>query len=143
MDSFNILFQDWFATLFTIMAGIAMLIGWTWFASIRTRNPAHLVPLLICMIVGTAIAIGFVSLMWGGRAYFMAHRTESDNVHAEARAERVQNAREINYDLVDEIRMEREETERQCRLAEDREKNKAARESSEDYFESLKGKGDK
>ena len=73
MDSFNILFQDWFATLFTILVLLAMLGSWTWFAQIRTRNPAHIVPLLVCMIVGTAIAVGFIGLMWGGRAYLATH----------------------------------------------------------------------
>jgi signal recognition particle GTPase len=92
------------------------------------------------MIVGTAIAIGFVSLMWGGRAYFMAHRTESDNQAAVEKEQDVMMTPDMNVNSVEEIRKKIEEERKQKRLEEDRKRNEAARQSSDEYLKALEGK---
>ena len=136
MDAMGWLLQDWLCIVLTILIGLGTVIIWIWFGT-KKAKPAEAVMGLVFMILITSMAVGAVSLLWGGRAYFMAHRTEADNPYAEAKEQEVIQAQDIDMDLVEKIRKEREEKERQRRLEEERRASKEARDKSEEYFKSL------
>ena len=139
MDAMGWLLQDWLCIVLTILIGLGTVIVWIWFGTKETK-PTEAVMGLVFMILITSIAVGAVSLLWGGRAYFMAHRTEADNPYAKAKEQEVMQVQDVDMDLVEKIRKEREEKERQRRLEEERRASKEARDKSDEYFKSLQDK---
>jgi hypothetical protein len=141
MDSLNMLFQDWICIVISILIGLTLAGMWGWFLTRETR-PATGFLALYGLIVITAAGLGMISLMWGGRAYFMAHRTEANNEVAQEREREVMSTPDLDEDLVEKIRAEREEKEKQRRLEEERRKTREARQKSDEYLKSLENKGE-
>ena len=148
MDGLSVLFQDWFGILFSTLSILGLVGMWIGVLSRKiTDKNGGLTPDALGWFTGAIIVSfvvgGCIALMWGGRAYLTAHRTEANNAHVQMRAEEVKKATEIDYEMVEQERRRRKWAERQRCLEDEQQKNAEARESSEDYFESLEGKGDK
>ena len=136
MDGLSMLFQDWLCILITICSVLTMASLWGWLLT-REVRPAEGIFTLFGLIIMTALGLGMISLLWGGRAYFMAHTTKANNEAARKHEQKIMSTPEIEEDLVAKIRAEREEKEKQRRLEEERRKTEEARQKSDEYLKSL------
>jgi hypothetical protein len=138
----ELLLHDWIAALVTVFVALGVVGTWGW-ALTRNANPERpstYVPHLFMLIIITAVGGGIIALAWGGRAYFMAHRTEANNVAAAEREREVMQTPDMDVDLVTKIRKELDEKKKRDRLEKERRELAEARQKSDDYLRSLEGK---
>lgn len=141
----DLILQDWVATMFTIFMVLAIVGIWIWGLTrpATPEKPSTYVPHLFMLILLTGIGVGLIILTWGGRAYYLGHRTEADNQAAYERDKEIRKTPDLDVDLVEKIRRDREEKEKQRKLEEERRKNREAREKSDEYLKALEGKDKK
>lgn len=138
----ELLLQDWAAAVFTIFVILGIIGGWVWALTrgVDPNRPSTFVPHLFTLVILTAAGVGLIALTWGGRAYFMAHRTEANNEAAAEKEREVMKTPNMDVDLVTKIRKELDEKKKRDRLEKERRELAEARQKSDDYFKSLEGK---